>query len=62
MSAERDSQGKLKSKRSRLRQAFGADVTEQFRKIKLVDDILARAERVLNPAAHAGNPPLTRKR
>jgi hypothetical protein len=34
---------------------------ERLRQIKLVDDILACTERVLNPAAHSGSPPLYEK-
>ena len=53
--------GILKSKRNSLRQAFSTEYSERLRKIKLIDDILACTERVLNPAAHAGNPPLYEK-
>jgi hypothetical protein len=32
-----------------------------LRQTKLIDDILACTERVLNPAAHSGDPPLYEK-
>jgi len=38
-----------------------AEHVEQLRQIKLIDDILACTERVLNPAAHSGTPPLYEK-
>ncbi len=53
--------GIIKSKRNSLRQAFSTEHSERLRKIKLIDDILACTERVLNPAAHAGSPPLYEK-
>jgi len=34
---------------------------ERLPQIKLIDDILACTERVLNPAAHSGTPPLYEK-
>jgi energy-coupling factor transporter ATP-binding protein EcfA2 len=55
------SKGILKSKRKLLRQSFGADFDEHLRKAKLIDDILACTERVLNPAAHGGTSPLYEK-
>jgi len=53
--------GILKKQRKWLRQLLKAEHVEHLRQIKLVDDILACTERVLNPAAHAGNPPLYEK-
>jgi hypothetical protein len=53
--------GILKSKRRRLREAFTTKQDERLRQIKLIDNILACTERVLNPAAHAGTPPLYEK-
>jgi len=53
--------GILKSKRQRLRESLGPDYTEHLRKVKLIDDILGFTERVLNPAVHAGTPPLYEK-
>lgn len=50
--------GKLKCQRKRLRQLVSVEHVEQLRKIKLIDDIIACTDRVLNPAAHSGNPPL----
>lgn len=50
--------GILKSKRKRLRNAFDTEHIERLRVLKLIDDVLACTERVLNPAAHAGDPPL----
>jgi hypothetical protein len=53
--------GILKTQRKRLRHVLKADHVERLRQIKLIDDILACTERVLNPAAHSGNPPLYEK-
>lgn len=53
--------GRLKTNRNRLRKLTTAEHVERLRQIKLIDDILACAERVLNPAAHSGNPPLYEK-
>lgn len=53
--------GILKTKRARLREAFTTDHTNRLKQIKLIKDILACTERVLNPAAHADNPPLYEK-
>lgn len=53
--------GKLKYKREGLRRLVNGEHVERFRQIKLIDDILACTERVLNPAAHSGNPPLYEK-
>jgi len=49
--------GILKTQRKRLRQLLKAEHVERLRQIKLIDDIIACTERVLNPAAHAGDPP-----
>jgi energy-coupling factor transporter ATP-binding protein EcfA2 len=53
--------GKLKTQRQHLRQLISAEHVERLRRIKLIDEILACTDRVLNPAAHAGNPPLYQK-
>lgn len=53
--------GILKTQRRHLRQLISTDHVERLRQIKLIDDILACTDRVLNPAAHAGNPPLYQK-
>jgi energy-coupling factor transporter ATP-binding protein EcfA2 len=53
--------GILKTQRKHLRQLISTDHVERLRQIKLIDDILACTDRVLNPAAHAGNPPLYQK-
>ena len=53
--------GKLKYKREGLRRLVNGEHVARFRQIKLIDDILACTERVLNPAAHSGNPPLYEK-
>jgi len=50
--------GILKTQRKRLRQLLKAEHVERLRQIKLIDDILACTERVLNFAAHSGTPPL----
>ncbi len=55
------SKGRLKTSRKRLRQLVEDEHVERFRQIKLIDDILACTERVLNPAAHSGSPPLYEK-
>ncbi len=53
--------GRLKTNRNRLRKLLTEEQVERLRQIKLIDDILACTERVLNPAAHSGNPPLYEK-
>jgi ABC-type Mn2+/Zn2+ transport system ATPase subunit len=53
--------GILKSKRKGLRRLVNGEHVERFRQIKLIDDILACTERVLNPAAHSGSTPLYEK-
>jgi hypothetical protein len=53
--------GILKTQRKRFRQLLKAEHVERLRQIKLIDDILACTERVLNPAAHSGTPPLYEK-
>ena len=50
--------GRLKTSRNRLREMISAEHIERLRQVKLIDDLLACTERVLNPAAHAGTPPL----
>jgi hypothetical protein len=53
--------GILKTQRKRLRHLVSGEHVECLRQAKLIDDILMCTERVLNPAAHAGNPPLYEK-
>lgn len=53
--------GRLKTNRERLRRLVKDEHVERLRQIKLIDDILACTERVLNPAAHSGTPPLYEK-
>jgi energy-coupling factor transporter ATP-binding protein EcfA2 len=53
--------GRLKTNRDRLRKLLSEQQVERLRQIKLIDDILACTERVLNPAAHSGTPPLYEK-
>jgi energy-coupling factor transporter ATP-binding protein EcfA2 len=53
--------GRLKESRKNLRKMVSADHVEKLRKIKVIDDVLACTERVLNPAAHSGTPPLYKK-
>jgi ABC-type lipoprotein export system ATPase subunit len=55
------SRGRLKTNRNRLRTLVQQAHVECMRQIKLIDDILACTERVLNPAAHSGTPPLYEK-
>ncbi len=53
--------GILKTQRKRLRKLLTNDHVERLRQIKLIDDVLACTDRVLNPAAHSGTPPLYEK-
>lgn len=53
--------GRLKTNRARLRLLVEEEHVERLRQIKLIDEIVACTERVLNPAAHSGNPPLYEK-
>lgn len=50
--------GRLKTNRERLRRLVSAAHLDSIRQIKIIDEILACTERVLNPAAHSGTPPL----
>ena len=58
---DKPAKGRLKTNRERLRRMVAVEHVERLRQIKLIDDILACTERVLNPAAHSGNPPLYEK-
>ncbi|MDO9119805.1 MAG: hypothetical protein Q7U39_17745 [Nitrospira sp.] len=58
---DKPTKGRLKTNRERLRRLVKDDNVERLRQVKLIDDILACTERVLNPAAHSGNPPLYEK-
>ena len=58
---DKPTKGRLKTNRERLRRMIAVEHVERLRQIKLIDDILACTDRVLNPAAHAGNPPLYQK-
>jgi energy-coupling factor transporter ATP-binding protein EcfA2 len=51
----------LKSQRERLRNLVEVEHVERLRQTKLIDEIIAYTDRVLNPAAHVGNPPLYEK-
>ncbi|MGO9038667.1 MAG: AAA family ATPase [Steroidobacteraceae bacterium] len=53
--------GRLKTNRERLRRLVRDEHVERLRQIKLIDGILACTERVLNPGAHSGTPPLYEK-
>lgn len=53
--------GRLKTNRERLRRLLKEEHVDRLRQVKLIDDILACTSRVLNPAAHAGTPPLYEK-
>lgn len=53
--------GRLKESRKNLRKLVATSHVEKLRQIKLIDDVLSCTERVLNPAAHSGNPPLYQK-
>lgn len=55
------SKGILKTQRRRLRNLVEDEHIERLRQIKLISEILACTERVLNPAAHSGSPPLYEK-
>ena len=50
--------GIIKTQRRRLRQFVSGEHVDRLRQVKLIDDILACTERVLNPGAHSGTPPL----
>jgi ABC-type dipeptide/oligopeptide/nickel transport system ATPase component len=58
---DKPAKGRLRTNRERLRRMVAVEHVERLRQIKLIDDILACTERVLNPAAHSGNPPLYEK-
>lgn len=50
--------GRLKHKRIGLRRMVTDEYVEDLRRIAVIDDVLAALQRVLNPAMHAGDPPL----
>lgn len=58
---DKPTKGRLKTNRERLRRIVTVEHVERLRQIKLIDDILACTQRVLNPAAHSGSPPLYEK-
>lgn len=58
---DQPTKGRLKGNRARLRLLLKDEHIERLRQIKLIDDILACTERVLNPAAHSGTSPLYKK-
>jgi hypothetical protein len=58
---DKPTKGRLKTNRERLRRLVKDEHVERLRQIKLIDDILACTDRVLNPAAHSGTPPLYEK-
>ena len=53
--------GILKCQRGRLRKLFTEEHAEVLRRIEIIDKVLACTSRVLNPAAHAGDPPIYEK-
>jgi hypothetical protein len=55
------SKGVLKTQRKRPRALVSTEHVERLRQVKLIDDIIACTDRVLNPAAHSGSPPLYEK-
>ncbi len=57
-SLDPETRGRLKTNRHSLRKLLGDEQVERLRQIKLIDDVLACTERVLNPAAHSGTTPL----
>lgn len=58
---DKPTKGRLKTNRERLRRLVRDEHVERLRQIKLIDEILACTERVLNPGAHSGTPPLYEK-
>ena len=58
---DKPTKGRLKTSRERLRRLVRDEHVERLRQIKLIDEILACTERVLNPGAHSGTPPLYEK-
>jgi len=54
----RAARGKLKVQRKRMRQIITIKHAKLLQQIDILDRILACTDRVLNPAAHSGNPPL----
>ncbi len=58
---DKPTKGRLKTNRERLRRLVRDEHVERLRQITLIDEILACTERVLNPAAHSGMPPLYEK-
>ena len=53
--------GILKCQRNRLRQLLTDEQADLLRRIDVLDQILACTSRVLNPAAHGGDPPIYEK-
>ncbi|MDA1017984.1 MAG: hypothetical protein O3A00_26440 [Planctomycetota bacterium] len=53
-----ETRGRLKSQRRMLRKLISKDHADTIRRIRLLDHLLACTGRVLNPAAHAGDPPI----
>lgn len=58
---DKPTKGRLKTNRERLRRLVKDEHVDRLRQIKLIDEILACTERVLNPSAHSGAPPLYAK-
>ena len=50
--------GILKCQRNRLRQLVTKEHVEILRRVEVIDRVIKCTDRVLNPAAHAGDPPL----
>ena len=53
--------GILKTQRSRLKQLLSVEHREAIGTIELIDKVIRMKDRVLNPAAHDGSPPLYQK-
>jgi hypothetical protein len=58
---DEQTKGRLKAGRKSLRHLVKDEHVERLRQVKLIDEILGCTERVLNPAAHSGTPPLYEK-
>ena len=53
-----ETRGRLKSQRRMLRKMITDEHFKALNRIKLMDQLLECTARVLNPGAHAGDPPL----
>jgi hypothetical protein len=50
--------GRLKTQRNRLRAVLTDEHWKALENVRLIEEVLHATERVLNPSAHAGDPPL----